>query len=62
MVIDFDFRASVTAVFLLADGSERRFTRTVSGSSSEHRINHEVRKKVSLQSLSGRVYILQFAN
>ncbi|XP_067011670.2 structural maintenance of chromosomes protein 1A [Anabrus simplex] len=33
--------ASVTAVFLLEDGSEKRFTRTVQGTSSEHRINGE---------------------
>lgn len=33
--------ASVTAVFELDDGSEKRFTRIVQGSSSEHRINRE---------------------
>jgi len=34
--------AHVTAVFELHDGTERRFTRTVQGSSSDHRINGEV--------------------
>lgn len=34
--------AHVTAVFELEDGTERRFTRTVQGSSSDHRINGEV--------------------
>ncbi|GLH03186.1 Structural maintenance of chromosomes protein [Gryllus bimaculatus] len=33
--------ASVTAVFLLEDGTEKRFTRGVQGSTSEHRINGE---------------------
>lgn len=34
--------ASVTAVFELGDGTLKRFTRIVQGSSSEHRINGEV--------------------
>ena len=34
--------AFVTAVFELADGTERKFTRLVQGSSSDHRINGEV--------------------
>ncbi|XP_046405927.1 structural maintenance of chromosomes protein 1A [Ischnura elegans] len=33
--------ASVTAVFQMSDGSEKRFTRSVQGSSSEHKINGE---------------------
>ena len=34
--------AFVTAVFELEDGTEKRFTRVVQGSSSDHRINGEV--------------------
>lgn len=34
--------AQVTAVFVMADGSEKRFTRLVQGSSSDHRINNSV--------------------
>jgi chromosome segregation ATPase len=34
--------AFVTAVFELGDGTEKRFTRVVQGSSSDHRINGEV--------------------
>ncbi|XP_046994754.1 structural maintenance of chromosomes protein 1A isoform X1 [Schistocerca americana] len=41
--------ASVTAVFELEDGTEKRFTRIVQGSSSEHRINRE--------SVSSQVYL-----
>ncbi|XP_063237395.1 structural maintenance of chromosomes protein 1A isoform X2 [Bacillus rossius redtenbacheri] len=33
--------ASVTAVFELEDGTEKRFTRSVQGSSSDHRLNRE---------------------
>lgn len=45
-------RASVTAVFLMEDGSQRHFTRTVQGSSSEHRVNREpVSNNVYLQEL-----------
>lgn len=33
--------ASVTAVFMLENGTEKRFTRMVQGSTSEHRINGE---------------------
>jgi len=36
------YSASVTAVFELGDGTVKRFTRIVQGSSSEHRINGEV--------------------
>ncbi|XP_069688454.1 structural maintenance of chromosomes protein 1A [Periplaneta americana] len=44
--------ASVTAVFELGDGSLKRFTRIVQGSSSEHRINGEtVTSQVYLQDL-----------
>ncbi|PSN35220.1 Structural maintenance of chromosomes protein 1A [Blattella germanica] len=44
--------ASVTAVFELSDGSMKRFTRTVQGSSSEHRINGEaVSSQAYLQDL-----------
>jgi len=35
--------ASVTAIFELEDGIEKSFTRIVLGSSSEHRINEEVK-------------------
>ena len=35
--------AIVTAVFELEDGTEKRFTRMVQGSSSDHRIDGEVR-------------------
>lgn len=34
--------AHVTAVFKLEDGKEKRFTRMVQGSSSDHKINGEV--------------------
>ncbi|XP_026271914.1 structural maintenance of chromosomes protein 1A [Frankliniella occidentalis] len=45
-------RASVTAIFRMEDGSERHFTRTVQGSSSEHRFNREpVSSNVYLQEL-----------
>lgn len=45
-------RASVTAIFHMEDGSERHFTRTVQGSSSEHRFNREpVSNNVYLQEL-----------
>lgn len=37
------YSASVTAVFKMDDeGTEKRFTRTVQGSSSDYRINDEV--------------------
>lgn len=36
-------RASVSAVFRMGDGSEKKFTRLVQGSSSEYKINEEVR-------------------
>lgn len=39
----FLYSASVTAVFKMDDeGTEKRFTRTVQGSSSDYRINDEV--------------------
>ena len=34
--------AHVSAIFQLEDGTERKFTRIVQGTSSEHRINGEV--------------------
>lgn len=36
------FSASVTAVFRMDDGSEKKFTRSVHGSTAEHKINGEV--------------------
>lgn len=36
--------ALVTAVFELEDGTERRFTRIVQGSSSVHRVNGQVQQ------------------
>merc|ERR1712062_477358 len=35
-------RASVSAIFVREDGSEQTFTRSIIGSSAEHRINNEV--------------------
>lgn len=35
-------RASVSAIFCMEDGNERRFTRSIIGSSAEHRIDGEV--------------------
>merc|ERR1712062_23661 len=35
-------RASVSAIFISEDGSEQTFTRSIIGSSAEHRINNEV--------------------
>merc|ERR1719367_655551 len=35
-------RASVSAIFTLDDGTEKKFTRSIIGSSAEHRINAEV--------------------
>jgi len=35
-------RASVSAIFCMEDGIERRFTRSIIGSSAEHRIDGEV--------------------
>ncbi len=35
-------RASVSALFLLEDGEEKKFTRSIIGSSAEHRINGDV--------------------
>ena len=35
-------RAQVTAVFQMEDGTEKRFTRLVQGSSSDHKINDKV--------------------
>nr|CAD7400645.1 unnamed protein product [Timema poppensis] len=43
--------ASVTAVFELEDGKEKRFTRSVQGSSSDHRINKEA--------VSSQVYLAE---
>ncbi len=34
-------RASVTAIFEMEDGSEKKFTRSIIGSSSDHKINGE---------------------
>lgn len=36
------YSAAVTAVFKMEDGSYKRFTRAVEGTSSGYRINHEV--------------------
>ncbi|KAF2346904.1 RecF/RecN/SMC N-terminal [Trinorchestia longiramus] len=41
--------AQVTAVFELESGVEKRFTRTVQGSSSDHKIDNRVEKQIELQ-------------
>merc|ERR1712012_1493206 len=35
-------RASVSAIFTLDDGEQKSFTRSIIGSSAEHRINSDV--------------------
>lgn len=46
--VNLNFSAGVTAVFRMEDGSMKRFTRNVEGSSSGYRINGEVRSNVKL--------------
>lgn len=41
-VLNVIYSAAVTAVFKMEDGSYKRFTRAVEGTSSGYRINHEV--------------------
>lgn len=43
--------AAVTAVFKMEDGSYKRFTRAVEGTSSGYRINHEVSELAKFESL-----------
>lgn len=41
------YSAAVTAVFKMEDGSYKRFTRAVEGTSSGYRINHEVSQRLN---------------
>lgn len=46
------YSAAVTAVFKMEDGSCKRFTRAVEGTSSGYRINHEVSVLTKFESLN----------
>lgn len=49
--------AQVTAVFELEKGGEKRFTRTVQGSSSDHKINGKV-SKIIFETFMGTIVLL----